>query len=241
MDASPTTFSSRCTELRSRIERIQSSDADKHLVRTMETIRTELREHLSRIALLAKTMEVFAGVENMPRPGIDAVAVKNLRSKISTLIGKLDKNRSRITENSGWAECSVRAKALADTLEKDLRKIWADYITSEQPGYEMFQSFRGLPQCGPPLRELDRLSGILKGIRSNIPQDPSPIPKVRETITLMRKQIASLGLDGEPPEMVAFLKRCSAEGGAPLTDLTPQIFRWIQEKGFAADLRVKPR
>lgn len=233
-------IAARCTELRTHIGRIKSSDEDKHLVRTMETIRDELTLHLSRIAGLTKSMDVLAA-EGMPRPAIDAAGIRGLRTKINSLIKKLDSNRSKIANDNGWAECAVKAKALADKLEIDLRKLWSDFIADERPGYEMFNAFRGLPQCGPPLRELERLGSILNGQKGTLPQDPAPVALVRTTAAQMREQIGSLGLDGEPAAMIAFLKKCSAEGGAPLSDLTPEIFQWIIQKGFAADLRVKPR
>jgi hypothetical protein len=177
----------------------------------------------------------------MPRPAIDAAAVRGLKTKIGSLVKKLDSNRSKIANDNGWAECGVKAKALADKLEIDLRKLWSDFIADERPGYEMFNAFRGLPQCGPPLRELDRLASILNGQKGTLPQDPAPVALVRSTAARMREQIGSLGLEGEPAAMIAFLKKCSAEGGAPLSDLTPEIFDWIIQKGFTADLRVKPR
>lgn len=240
MEATVTTFAARCTGLRTHIGRIKSSDEDKHLVRTMETIRAELADHVSRIASLTKAMGVFAA-EGMPRPAIDAPGIRGLKTKVSSLTRKLDSNRSKIANDNGWAECAVKAKALADKLDIDLRKLWSDFIVSERPGYEMFNAFRGLPQCGPPLRELERLASILNGQKGTLPQDPAPVALVRSTVARMREQIGSLGLDGEPEAMIAFLKKCSAEGGAPLSDLTPEIFQWIVQKGFAADLRVKPR
>ena len=206
----------------------------------MEKIRDELTVHLDRIANLTKSMEVLV-VEGMPRPAIDSAAVRGLKTKIGSLIKKLDSNRSKIANDNNWAECGIKAKALADKLEMDLRKLWSDFIAAERPGYEMFNAFRGLPQCGPPLRELERQASILNGQKGTLPQDPAPVALIRSTVAQMREQISSLGLNGEPEAMVAFLKRCSAEGGAPLSDLTPEIFEWIVQKGFAADLRVKPR
>lgn len=241
MKATAPTFAARCTELRTHIGRIQSSDADKHLVQTMEKIREELSEHLSRIEGLKKTMQFFSTVEGVPKPVVDADAVKALKKTISTLTGKLDKNRSQIGNNNNWADCGVKAKGLADALERDLRKTWSDYIATEQPGYAVFNAYRGLPKCRPILSELDRLSGILTELKRNLPHDPSPILKVSDTAALMREKISSLGLGDTPPEVAEFLKKCAADGGVPLSDLTPEIFKWIRDQGFAEDLRVKPR
>jgi hypothetical protein len=241
MDATPPTFSARCTELRAHIGRIQSSDADKHLVQTMERIREELADHLSRIVALTTTMQVFSSVEDIPRPVVDASAVKALKKTISTLTGKLDKNRSQIGNNNNWADCGVKAKGLADSLERDFRKIWSDYIATEQPGYAVFNAYRIFPQCRTILDELDRLAGALGELKKMLPQDPLTIFSVTKTATLMRAKIASLPLGGVPPEMADFLKKCAGEGGAHLSDLTPEIFKWIREQGFAGDLRVKPR
>jgi hypothetical protein len=241
MEDTAPTFAARCTELRTHIGRIQSSDADKHLVQTMEKIREDLVEHLSRIDDLKKTVQVFSTMEGMPKPVIDAAAVKTLKKTIGTLTGKLDKNRSQISSNNNWADCGVKSKGLAEALDRNLRKIWADYIAAEQPGFAVFNSYRGLPKCRPILSELDRLSGILTELKRALPQEPSPILKVRETGALMREKIASLGLGDTPPEVAEFLKKCAADGGAPLSDLTPEIFKWIRDQGFAGDLRVKPR
>ena len=241
MDSTPPTFSARCTELRSHIGRIQSSDADKHLVQTMEKIREELADHLSRIAGLTKTMQVISAVEDIPKPVIDAAAVEALKKTIGKLTVKLDKSRSQIGNNNNWADCGVKAKGLADALEQNLKKIWIDFIAGEQPGYAVFNSYRGLPKCRPILSELDRLAGILTELKRALPQEPSPILKVRETAALMGEKIASLGLGDTPPEVAEFLKKCAADGGAPLSDLSPEIFKWIRDQGFAGDLRVKPR
>jgi len=241
MQTTAPTFAARCTELRSHIKRIQTTDADKHLVQTMEKIREELAEHLSRISSLTKTKQVFASVEGMPKPVIDAASVKPFKKTIGLLTVKLDKNRSQIGNNNNWADCSVKAKGLSDALERDLRKIWSDYIASEQPGYAVFNAYRGLPKCRPILSEIDRLVGILNELKRTLPQDASPILKVEEVAALMREKIASLGLGDTPPEVAEFLKKCAADGGAPLSDLKPEIFGWICEQGFAGDLRVKPR
>jgi hypothetical protein len=241
MEATLPTFASRCTELRTHIDSIQSSDANKHLVQTMEKIRENLAEHLSRIVGLKKTKQVFFNVEIMPKPVIDATAVKALKKMIGTLTGKLDKNRSQIGNNNNWADCGVKAKGLADALERELRKIWGDYISAEQPGYVVFNGYRIFPQCRTILDELDRLAGVLGELKKILPQDPLPISNVSKTVTLMRAKIASLPLGGVPPEMADFLKKCAADGGAPLSDLTPEIFKWIRDQGFAGDLRVKPR
>jgi|GEM_PF-2833412 len=235
------TFATRCTELRTHIGRIQSSDADKHLVQTMEKIRVELAGLLSRIAGLTITKQVFSTVEGMPKPVIDAAAVKSLKKTIGTLTGKLDKNRTQIGNNNNWADCVVKAKGLADALERDIRKIWLDYIAGAQPGYAVFTGYRELPKCRPILSELDRLAGILNELKRTLPLDPSPISKISETAALMREKIASLGFGGTPPEVADFLKKCASDGGAPLSDLTPGIFQWISKEGFAGDLRVKPR
>ena len=100
---------------------------------------------------------------------------------------------------------------------------------------------------------IDRLAGVLGELKKILPQDPLPISNVSKTVTLMRAKIASLPLGGVPPEiasrplggvppeMADFLKKCAADGGAPLSDLTPEIFKWIRDQGFAGDLRVKPR
>lgn len=241
MDATvPPIFAERCTELRSHISRIQSSDADKGLVRTMENIRTELAEHLNRVEGLMKSRKVLSVIDGVPPPQINANTLKALKKTIVALTGKLDNNRSQIGGGSTWADCDVKAKGLAEALDKDLRNIWTKFISDERPAYEMFNAFSALPQCAAPLRELHRLSGILDGLRKTLPQSPSAIDEVRATAIRMRKQIESLGLDGEPAEMVAFLKKCSGDG-APLSDLTQEIFQWIQDKGYAATLRVKPR
>jgi hypothetical protein len=241
MEATAPTFATRCNDLRTHIRRIQSSDADKHLVQTMEKIREELAGHLFRINGLKKTAQVFSNVAGMPKPVVDTSAVKALRKTIGTLTGKLDKNRSQIGNNNNWADCGVKAKGLADVLERDLRKIWSDYIAAEQPGYAVFNAYRGLPKCRPILSELDRLAGILNDLKKNLPQDPTPILKVGETTVLMREKIKSLGLGDTPLEVAEFLKKCAADGGAPLSDLSSEIFKWIREQGFAGDLRVKPR
>lgn len=241
METTTPTFTTRCTELRTHIGRIQSSDADKHLVQTMEKIREELAEYLSQIADLTKTRQVFSTVENMPKPAIDAATVKTLKKKIGTLTGKLDTSRSQIGKNNNWADCVVKAKGLGTTLEKDLKKTWTDFIEGERPGFEMFLGFRGLPQCAGPIKELERLSGVLNGLKSTLPEDSEPIELVRTTATKMRETIATLGLEGHPDEMVEFLKKCSTEGGAPFSELTPKIFQWILDEGFAGDLRVKSR
>ncbi|MCB1129532.1 MAG: hypothetical protein KDN05_00285 [Verrucomicrobiae bacterium] len=242
MDASASpTFAERCTKLRSHISRIQSIDADKGLVRTMENIRTELVGHLSRVEALMKTRQVFSAIDGMLLPVIDVNALKGLKKTIGTLIGKLDNNRSQIGSGNTWADCDVKAKGLADNLERDLRVIWTKFISDERPAYEMFNAFSALPQCTTPLRELQRLSGVLDGLRKTLPLSPAAIEEVRSTAARMREHINSLGLDGEPAEMVAFLKKCSGPDGAPLTDLTPEVFQWIKDKGYAATLRVKPR
>ena len=112
------TFEARCTELRTHIGRIQSSDADRHLVQTMEKIREELATHLSRIAALTTTKQVFSTVEGMPKPVIDAAAVKALKKTIGTLTGKLDNNRSQIGKNNNWADCGVKL------MNKFRRRRW---------------------------------------------------------------------------------------------------------------------
>ena len=241
METTAPTFATRCTELRTRIGRIQAREADAQIVRTMENILTELAIHLDRATQLEKTKVVFSTVEGMPKPLVDAAAVKALKKTIGTLTGKLDKNRSQIGNNNNWADCGVKAKGLAVALERDLSRIWADYIAAEQPGFAVFNAYRGLPKCRHILSELDRLSGILTELKRALPQDNSPILKVRETVALMREKIASLGLGDTPPEVAEFLKKCAADGGAPLSDLTPDIFKWIRDQGFAGDLRVKPR
>ncbi|MEI7909630.1 MAG: hypothetical protein WCK77_08355 [Verrucomicrobiota bacterium] len=241
MEATAPTFATRCIELRTQIGRIQSREAEAQLVRTMENILVELAIHLDRAAQLAKTKLVFSTVEGMPKPVIDATAVKSLKKTVGTLTGKLDNNRSQIGGGNTWADCVVKAKGLADALERDLRRIWMDYIAVEQPGYAVFNAYRGLPKCRPILSELDRLAGTLNELKRTLPQDPSPIFKVRETAALMREKIASLGLGDTPPEVAEFLKKCATDGGAPLSDLTPEIFKWIREQGFAGDLRVTPR
>jgi len=240
MEAAAPTFVARCAELRPSIGRIKSSDEDKHLVETMEKIRDELTAHLVKIASLTKSMEILAA-EGMPRPAIDAAAVRGLKTKIGSLVKKLDSNRSKIANDNSWAECGVKAKALADALERDLRKIWMDHIAAEQPGYSVFNGYRGLAKCRPILSELDRLAGSLNELKATLPQDPSPISKVSGTAALMREKIASLGLENTPAAVAEFLKKCAADGGAPLSDLTPEVFDWIRDQGFAGDLRVKPR
>lgn len=241
MEATALTFATRCSELRTQIGRIQSREADAQIVRTMENILAELAIHLDRATQLEKTKVVFSTVEGMPRPVVDATAIKSLKKTVTSLTGKLDNNRSQIGGGNTWADCVVKAKGLADSLERDLRKIWSDYIAALQPGYAVFNAYRGLPKCRPILSELDRLSGILTELKKTLPQEPSPILRVRETVALMREKISSLGLGETPPSVAEFLKKCAADGGAPLSDLTPEIFKWISEQGFAGDLRVKPR
>jgi hypothetical protein len=237
----PTTFTTRCDGLIAQIERIQSREADAQIVRTLESMIAELSNHLDRATKLQRTAGIFASVEGMPQPVVNANAVEALKKDVGKLTERLEKNRTQIAGGNYWANCIVKAKGLTDSLEQELNRIWVDFISAEQPGYSVFKAYRSLPTCRPILSELDRLAGILISLRRTLPEDQSTIIMVRETTALMREHIASLGLEDTPPEVEDFLKKCSADGGAFLSELTPEIFKWISAKGFAEDFRVKPR
>jgi hypothetical protein len=53
----------------------------------------------------------------------------------------------------------------------------------------------------------------------------------------MQELIGGLGLEGEPPVMQEFLKRC-ANDGVPLNELSDEILDWLKSKRFATSLRI---
>jgi len=72
-----------------------------------------------------------------------------------------------------------------------------------------------------------------------LPRSPEDLGFIIEIDGQITNLISELGIEGEPTEMIEFLKRCASGSGVPLSELTDERLGWLRSKGFEESLRVR--
>jgi hypothetical protein len=237
-DATPgNTLLSRSKELSDKMKRIDNRAADEVVVRNMEEIQEPLIGHVETVVRLHTSLLVMRKANLVKASPILSASVRTLQNRISTLRQRLSNSRSKLMEGSAWAECNTHAKARARELEQELQQQWRSFITENTPGIETFRPFAKLTSCKSKFDELERLDREAKETQARLPSSEAEIGAVCTRGAKMNQLIDGLGLEGEPPEMQNFLKRC-AQSGVPLDELTDEVLMWLKNKRFAASLRI---
>lgn len=232
-----TDFKERCEGLKQKITRIRSHDTDKTKVKDMATIQKRLEEHISRAKDLTKSLAILRSLDGIPPIRIHGGSLKSLQDKIQQLINRLAEKPDTLKEKNTWAKCDEEARAIADQLETELKKHWLAYATKDRPRYEDFEAFRNMQQCVANFRELDVLRQDLDALGRRLPIADEPAQAVVK-LRRMHELFAELDFGNEPPDMIAFLRKCYDRGGAPLDELTPEVLQWLRKQNYLQNLRV---
>jgi hypothetical protein len=233
----PKTLVSRSLELSNSIRHIANRATDEELVRQMERIQELLKRHVATIVDLHKSFSVMQEANVAKATPVAASAVKPLQDRISKLRKVLISNRSQIANGNVWAECNTHSEARAKELGHQLQTQWNDFVIEHTPGIETFRPFAKLPSCKNTFEALLKLDLEAKSDQTRLPSDDTEIQVVRTRGKRMQELIGGLGLEGEPPVMQEFLKRC-ANDGVPLNELSDEILDWLKSKRFATSLRI---
>lgn len=234
------TLLSRSKKLSDKIKSIANRDAAEELVNQMERIEVPLKQHVATIVTLRGSLSLMQKAQLLQGTPVPGSKVKPLQERISKLRRRLHENRSQIANGNVWAECNTQAEARATELRQQLQQQWKDFIAQHTPGIETFRPFAKLPSCKTTFDELLELDLQAKNDQTRLPSTDTEIDAVRTRGKRMQKLIGELGLEGEPPEMQDFLKRC-AQIGVPLDELNNDVLAWLKSKGFAASLRIVTR
>lgn len=231
------TLVSRSLELSQSIRHIANRNTDEELVSQMEKIQEPLKRHVAAIVDLHKSLSIMQRANLVKVNPVAASTVKPLHDRISKLRKVLIGNRSQIANGSVWAECNTHAEVRAKDLRQQLQKQWKDFVIEQTPGIETFRPFAKLPSCKNTFEALLKLDLEAKNDQTRLPSTDTEIYVVRTRGKRMQELIGGLGLEGEPPVMQEFLKRC-ANDGVPLDELSDEILIWLKSNRFATSLRI---
>jgi hypothetical protein len=227
----------RSKELSDNINRIVDRAENEELVRQMEKIQEPLERHVAAIVDLHKSLSMMQKAKLVKLNPVNASTVKPLQDRISKLRKVLNGNRSQIASGNVWAECNTHSEARAKELGQQLQTQWNDFVIAHTPGIETFRPFAQLPSCKTTFEALLKLDLEAKNDQTRLPSDDTEVQVVRTRGKTMQELIGRLGLEGEPPVMQEFLKRC-ANDGVPLDELSDEILEWLKSKRFATSLRI---
>lgn len=235
------TLIDRCEELTAQCTRLKTVNADAELSQQIETLEAKA----SRLAEMSS--EALRNLSTLLDGGLLDGTLKSIAAKLGgfddRLAKVLEKSREapgKLKDDKTWATFERLAQNLERDLTSILRTQWRGFVDrTTQNRSEVFSAFRGLAQCRDAVEKLIQKETLARSRRDQLPASDADIKFIIEIGDSMTALINGLGIDGEPKEMINFLKLCASGNGVSLSALTDERLEWLRAKGFGESLRIK--
>lgn len=235
------TLINRCEELTTQCTRLKTVNADAELSQQIETLEAKAAR------LAAMSGEVLRNLSTLLEGRLLEGTLGNISAKLGGFDDRLAKVLEKAREAPGklkndqtWAKFERLAQDLERDLTAILRTQWRGFVDEKtQNRSEVFSAFRGLSQCRDAVEKLVQNETLARSRRDQLPANDADINFIMEIGDSMTTLIEGLGIDGEPTEMIDFLKQCASGSGVSLSALTDERLAWLRAKGFGESLRIK--
>ncbi|MFM2219854.1 MAG: hypothetical protein RL240_4172 [Planctomycetota bacterium] len=235
------TLIDRCRELITQCTRLKTVNADAELSQQIETLEAKA----ARLADMSR--EALRNLSTLLEGGLLDETLKSISAKLggfddrlAKVLGKARDAPGKLKDDQTWATFERLAQDLERDLTAILRTQWRGFVDGRtQNRSEVFSAFRGLTQCRDAVDKLIQKENLAKSRRDQLPASDTDIKFIIEIGDSMTALINGLGIDGEPKEMIDFLKLCASGDGVCLSALTDERLEWLRAKGFGESLRIK--
>lgn len=235
------TLIDRCQELVSQCTRLKTVNADAELSQQVETLEAKAAR------LVGMSGEALRNLSTLSKGGLcDGVfedfakKIDGLEDRLTSVLEKARDAPGKLKDDQTWAKFERLAQDLERDLTTILRTQWRGFVDRRtQNRSEIFSAFRGLAQCRVAVDKLIQKETSARVRREQLPANVDDINFIIEIDESMTALIDGLGIDGEPVEMIDFLKQCASGIGVSLSALTDERLAWLRAKGFGESLRIK--
>lgn len=237
-----TALEARCGELMGDLDRLGSvtqAQGIQDQVKALDDKAVALSENSAALKAPLETMMKGGLCAGVSWSGISKL-LDELDARITRVLEKLQASPEKINDGQVWPRFENLAHKVATDLREVLKGEWSGFVTRNTLNrVSVFSIFKGLAQCRDAIDELEELDRKAKARMNLLPQTPEDISFIIEISNEMTALINGLGIEGEPPEMIEFLKRCASGSGVSLSELTDKRLAWLRSKGFEESLRVR--
>lgn len=135
-----------------------------------------------------------------------------------------------------------RVSGIAAAANKALTEAWRRHVAENGPGGsdEVLDALARLPQLRPGVARIRRLRDDLAALAANAPSDPTAaVSRLAALVAEHRAAWADLTADGIPRAVIAFIRSCGSEMGAPLSLLTEEVRDWLASRDLLGAFRIR--
>jgi len=134
-----------------------------------------------------------------------------------------------------------KAKALKDSIEKQLRQQWIAYRKSRVPDVskDFLSVLERLPKFSKTVATIQSLSSQIEIQILGYPQNQVQFEKVEAAITQLTDSWKNLNSNEVPPDVLNFLKDAATINGASMNLLTPTVQEWLDSQEIGSSFRIR--
>lgn len=235
------TLLDRCQELTAQCTQLKRVNEDAELLQQIEALEakaTGLAE-MSGEALRNLSTLTDGGLLDGTLGGLSA-KLGGFDDRLAKVLEKAREAPGKLKDDQTWAKFERLAQDLERDLTSILRTQWRGFVDRRtQNRSQVFSVIGGLSQFRDAVGKLNQKETQARIRREQLPANVADINFIIEIDDSMTALINGLGIDGEPVEMVDFLKQCASGNGVSLSSLTDERLAWLRAKGFGESLRIK--
>jgi hypothetical protein len=182
-----------------------------------------------------------------PRLGSDApsdlpASAADARSQIDSWALALDDDLSAALGGEAFAQLNdVVLRAVAD-LESQASQLWQRYVAHHAPhtSNEILEALTNDSRARVAVIRIRRLADLLSSLRDRTVPSSEDIDSFDQAARELHEAWATLDVETIDPQVVAFLRAANSDSGAPISTLTSDVLRWLEERGATDQYVIKP-
>lgn len=135
-----------------------------------------------------------------------------------------------------------RVSGIAAAANKVLSEAWRRHVEANGPGGsdEVLDALARLPQLRAGVGRIRRLRDEVAALAAIPPSDPqAAVARLATLVAEHRAAWADLTADGIPLAIIAFIRSCGSETGAPLSLLTEEVRDWLTSRELLGAFRIR--
>ncbi|MFS0840408.1 hypothetical protein [Paenibacillus sp. 1P03SA] len=127
------------------------------------------------------------------------------------------------------------------SVGQELLQEWKLYIESLMPNIQQdtLSIFKRVPAFKRETELIEQHMDSLRFHKSKLPNDSAEIENLREVSKVLHQLWIKFGQGNFPPNILEFLRLAGSSTGAPLSILTEDVLKWLNEHGIYNDCTIR--
>jgi hypothetical protein len=227
----------RTNQLISRLTNFESlqksSNESKRFIERSEKLK-KITEEIERIVFI---------VELFRRQDFE-VDVENLLAYAHSLFEKLKVKwkadaKSIIEPDDFFTK--IKLNNIQDEIQEKLENQWKEFITEKRPSINISQLnvLQNIPDLKETVIKLKEKLEIINELKEKFPNKDTDFELILSTTEEMTNLWEKLSSKEIPESMMVFLKKAGSWEGVKLSEMTPEIFKWLNDNNLTHLCQVR--